>query len=427
MFIVYFVLKSIDVILDYILFNNYFVQKKCVTACKLLLYALILAFICTSINTYKDCFTASFLIMIISMLLMCRNFFDGSIKKMIVCVSFYYIIWLCLDALVRKWITNSFVIREDNPKIFPFFVYLFFKFILIQVVLLKRNHYFKEQKVKLHLIQMFLPIISFISILYLLLQEVSLNENTILKIYIMIVVLSIFNFVQYYSIDQLDQLQNVKNESSRTKELYKYKDDYYHKLEMSQCEIRTIKHDLKNELILLKTYLNRKMYQYAEAEIDGILQDILTIEEYHFTGNLIVNALLNAKFKQARELDIVYTISVSMPEKMNISDRDMAALLGNLIDNCIEACNKVEGNKNINLKIFYNNGAVVIHSTNTTDGKIQGVDTRKQNKFEHGLGLKSILAIVNKYQGNMKLTADKNTFCLDIIIWDTGEKLENKV
>jgi sensor histidine kinase regulating citrate/malate metabolism len=208
---------------------------------------------------------------------------------------------------------------------------------------------------------------------------------------IMMIVLGIINIVQYYILEQLNKLQVEKIERVRIEEIYNYKDDYYQEVEKQQQEIRKIRHDLKNQFIILKSYLDKKKYQLVEQEISNILQDVVTIEEHVFTKNQVVNALINAKLKIAKEMDIICEISVKLPPNINIIDRDIIQLLGNLLDNCIESCLRVSQERSLHLTIFYQNGVVLIHSKNATDVNEIVLKTRKQGKKEHGIGMKSIM------------------------------------
>jgi len=420
----YYLLNILDVGLGYMLFQNYFERKEKMTFMRSLLVITVLAVSSNWIKSYVNTAAFNFFVTAISLLLLCLICFKGSIKLKLLCSSFFMFLVLFLDFIVGLLLTMYLkidvgnILEEENLRTLAFFIFLFFKFLVIQLIIRKRKYYFIGAG-RLYLIQMIIPVISGISLHYLLYLEISMGEHLLIRIYVMMFVLSVINIVQYYVFEQLNKLQNERIESIRIQEIYKYKEDHYREVEKHQHEIRTIKHDLKNQLIALKAFLSKKNYQQAELEIDTILQDVLSIEEYYFTGNQVVNALLNAKVKLSREWNIRYDISANLPEHLHISERDFVILLGNLLDNCIEACSKVDDGE-FHLKIFYNNGAIIIQSDNTTDGNVKDMNTRKENKIEHGYGLKSMQAIVSKYQGNMKIKNEENKFYYNIILWDVS-------
>lgn len=429
MIILYFFLNIFDMYLNYMLLNSYFEKKEWLSSRKLFLLVVSITVLGIGIKSYMESAPVNFLVGTVSVLLLCLLCFDGQTKVMITCISFYFFLWLCLDTLVGVGIIRGMgikadsILKEANLQELAFFIYVFLKFIVVQFIRKRRNHSLLEGEGKLHLIQMVIPLVSCIGIVYLLDHEIKYSSHSSVSVYMMIV-FCVINVIQYYVFEELNKLQYEHIEDMRVGQLYKYKDDYYQELEKHQLEIRTIRHDLKNQLIILKTYLDKNDYQLAQLEVNTILQDVIKLESCQFTANQIVNALLNAKYKQACESNIQCDFTVSLPERLNMSDRDLVILLGNLLDNCIEACQKVEGERKFSLNILYNNSAIIIHSRNNTDGQVKGIVTRKINKAEHGLGLKSIRAIVSKYRGNVDLNIEDHAFYTNIILWDVGKKIQ---
>ena len=96
-------------------------------------------------------------------------------------------------------------------------------------------------------------------------------------------------------------------------------------------------------------------------------------------------------------------------------------ILGNLLDNAIEASSKVENNRTIDIRIKYKNDILFIYVNNSFDGSIvyegEKIKTTKKNKENHGIGLNNIEKILKKYDGTMKVYHTENRFHVDILMY----------
>jgi len=275
----YYLLSVVDVGLDYMLFRNYFEKKERITFKKVLLFGIALAVSSNWIKTYINTVIANFGITSIVVLLLCLFCFKGSVRVKILCSLFYLFLWMCLDLVVGSLLTMYLsldigdTLAEANLRTLAFFLFLFFKFIVIQVIIRKRSYYSIEVG-RLYQIQIMIPLVSCLSLHYLLYMEMVTGGHMFIRGYVMMGVLGAINIVQYYVFEQLNKLQNERMESIRIQEMYKYKEEYYQEIEKHQHEIRTMKHDLKNQLILFKTFFTKEKYKQAEDEIDIMIQKV---------------------------------------------------------------------------------------------------------------------------------------------------------
>ena len=103
-----------------------------------------------------------------------------------------------------------------------------------------------------------------------------------------------------------------------------------------------------------------------------------------------------------------------------LSEIDIYSLFGNILDNAIEACEKLdESERYIGLKVYKQNSFVIINVINPFSGKIKkengNIITTKNDKISHGYGLKSIKYVVDKYDGKIDINDRKNIFYLTIL------------
>ena len=117
-----------------------------------------------------------------------------------------------------------------------------------------------------------------------------------------------------------------------------------------------------------------------------------------------MDALVNYKYLLAVQKNIEMQVEICIPEELNVDTADLCIILGNLLDNAIEAAEKCEKEKRIRLKILYGNRNIRIEIANTFDGEIHRMEngmymTSKKDAKRHGIGLQSVQKSIDKYKG----------------------------
>jgi len=103
---------------------------------------------------------------------------------------------------------------------------------------------------------------------------------------------------------------------------------------------------------------------------------------------------------------------------MKFEEKDIASLLGNILDNAIETCQKCQAKRVIKLQLLYYNQALVLKSENSTDGLVRDLRTRKKNQAEHGLGMKGVQVIVDRYNGDWDYDIEDKYFRIEVTLWE---------
>lgn len=162
-------------------------------------------------------------------------------------------------------------------------------------------------------------------------------------------------------------------------------------------EIRKLRHDMKHYIAGAKMLLNDSRTDALKNYLDEVDEKI-TICDNIKTENQSLSAILNLKNVIAKQKGIVMKVSV-FSKLSQVSDTDIFILFGNLLDNAIEACEKCESGE-ISVTIFEKSGFTNIEITNTTDKTdIDFSKSSKENTQNHGFGMKSVVDVVNKYDG----------------------------
>lgn len=208
-------------------------------------------------------------------------------------------------------------------------------------------------------------------------------------------------------------LLNVKIEEA------KYKEEYYNKVEENQKKIREIKHNLVNQIIVLKSQVNEGSISEANKIMDDIISETQQTGCGIYTDNVAINAILNAKINEGKLYGIEWVLDVKVPKELNIDMRDISVVLGNTLDNAIEASRMLKNDyKPINVNIYCKNNNITIYIRNLKNVAGTVINTLKKDKENHGLGLKSVQKIVDKYNGIIT-NEDHNTYYeINIMMWN---------
>lgn len=190
-------------------------------------------------------------------------------------------------------------------------------------------------------------------------------------------------------------------------------------MEKSQQSIRSLRHDMKYHLVFLHSCLEKGDIPSALRYLDEIEKCIEASENFIHSGNHTADSILNHHLSRAAKLGCELSAKIIIPPTLNISDFDLNTLLGNLLENALDALQKVE-KRTLDIYIHYEINILYISIYNSYDGICQKRNGRyistKKDTENHGYGMRSIQAIVKKYNGISRFTADEHIFRADIIL-----------
>ncbi len=209
--------------------------------------------------------------------------------------------------------------------------------------------------------------------------------------------------------------EQLKNQLIHYEELYRY-----------QSEIRTFRHDIKNRLLSLSGLISDGQYTAAIDAINGELNFL----EYGNgsiinSGNPVVDAVLQSKLSLAKSKGIRLELTVKINEKIKIDLPDFGVLMGNALDNAIEAAEELGKNKEriIYVKLISLGGRIVFSVENPVNGEVdtKNIATVKTDKLNHGYGIRSMKTIAAKYDGDVFISCENGSFTVSINILNTFE------
>ncbi len=178
-------------------------------------------------------------------------------------------------------------------------------------------------------------------------------------------------------------------------------------------------HEFKNQILCIEGLLQQKQYEKAGEYVRGISGSFVQEMDLVDTNHAIINAIINTKYKEAEEKQIVFVIKVNDLGQIWLEDADIVAILSNLLDNAIEAAEKCEKRRVIKLK-FVIEEDIVISVQNTYAQKPQMQDgrfvTSKADKEGHGIGVQNVVDTVKKYHGSCAVRDQAGELLFSIVI-----------
>lgn len=229
------------------------------------------------------------------------------------------------------------------------------------------------------------------------------------------------NFLMFYFYNLLLKLLQEKYEM----ELMQYQSDIYRNqvqlMEEGMERVTALRHDLKHHM----NELNLMAEKHHVKEMQNYIQDMQTFfqnpHEVIASGNFEIDSVLNYMFMKAEEMQLNVETDIQIPEQMQHTF-DMNVILGNLLENAMEAAVQTE-EKYINVNIQLRKGVLKMTIENSfvkerlKKSTENGFFTTKRDAAQHGIGLRNVKRVVEKYQGEMAATTKENRFQVKIILY----------
>lgn len=185
--------------------------------------------------------------------------------------------------------------------------------------------------------------------------------------------------------------------------------------------MRGWRHDYHNHIQVMKAYLSLGKYEDMDEYLNDLDKDLTDIDTVLKTGNLMVDAILNSKLSMAISQGININAKATVPKNLQVADVDLCVIIGNLMDNAMEAAIKLENPEDRFIRVYIREmkGQLYISITNSVGGEVKKVNLEYISTklgLNHGFGLKRIDSIVNKYNGFINRQNEEGVFATEIIL-----------
>jgi sensor histidine kinase regulating citrate/malate metabolism len=184
--------------------------------------------------------------------------------------------------------------------------------------------------------------------------------------------------------------------------------------------MRGWRHDYHNHMQTLKAHLAMNRYDLLEEYLNLLEQDLDSIDFLIKSGNINLDAILNSKLSLASAKSISINCKAQVPKKFTVSDIDLCVLIGNLLDNAMEACDLMEEGETKFLRVYIGilKQQLYISVTNSTKELVRNISSEyiSKKRGNHGHGLKRIDHIVKRYEGFINRKNEPGVFVTEIML-----------
>ena len=320
-------------------------------------------------------------------------------------------------ACIMRCSPISVITDFSLPRILTLFFSKVFVLIIYRIILKQHSLNFIEDALWYKLI--FIPFISVIAIT--MLMKVALAyPDTKFSIWVGMFALAAANIMVYYFYIVIN-----KEYQNRLiiKLLEQQNENIHRQIEEADTfvkEMRSVRHDMKNQLLSIGCYLNEGQIKQAQSYITYLTDSYFPdIQKYIDTDNSTFDAIMNAKMTVCRKKNLYLEIRYQSGALLEFDPIDIGILFGNLLDNAIEASENSTG-KHITVEVETKGEYLAVLVRNSIDTSVlsgnRDLRSTKSDKERHGIGLKSVKSLVKKYDGMIQFFEENEEFCCSVMI-----------
>ncbi len=233
-------------------------------------------------------------------------------------------------------------------------------------------------------------------------------------------------YFMLYMIERLSYLAKKQNEDELYIEEMHHKEIYYAEAERRNEYVQNLKHDLKNKIFGLHHLIVEGNTEILLEKIKALCSELELIDADSYSENPSVDSVLRIKLGLAKSKGIKVNTLIRIPKQMGMEQGDIGVLYGNLLDNAIEACQKVSEEKRfIKIENKYSAGKLLLVVTNSKENWInENLKTTKKDTYSHGRGISSVRRVVEKYNGVVQFMDNGTIFEVSVMLY--GIDIEEK-
>lgn len=231
----------------------------------------------------------------------------------------------------------------------------------------------------------------------------------------------------FYLADRVASMHESLLYSATLEQMLAMQEKYYASLQEHQQDLRRISHDIKNHSRVIAGLIEQGRYDEAKDYSLSVANDTRHLTPVTECVNQLIGALLNDKLSGLREKGVGLTLCVMVPAVLSVKNVDMCILLGNLLDNAVEACARMDAAEHrfIDVDIRLKGPILCVCVRNSYGGRLQYESgrylTSKSDLASHGLGLSNVQRVAEKYNGRLTLSHSDGVFTATALLYYPNE------
>ena len=267
-------------------------------------------------------------------------------------------------------------------------------------------------------------IFSFITILGLGSTMFIASESTIVNIQAQAIFIALSfafcNVAIYFLIYQMQKYQQNKYELKLLQDKIEFEEVRHKDINSIWSNINKIQHDTKQHLTIINGYLEDNKISECKQYVCELIPNVENIGKLIKSQNSALDYLINSKLTSLNDTEIV--VSGAIGDLTDIKESDLVCLIGNILDNAVEALQGIQNNRNKRIELLFmkQNSNRIFICKNTIEKSVlennRELQTTKKSKDTHGLGTKIIAKIVSDYNGMVDYFEEFDMFGVQVIL-----------
>lgn len=357
-----------------------------------------------------------------SVLLVCL--FDDTIIRRMVIILIYTMVFIMCDMVIRLFEASIFndVYNAESATGMRRYIFMavnaVLSFSLLSIAAMCINRSRSLIPLKYWIMLLMFPIFSLVIVISTDVFMIMANVNEMKYIVLLLVIVigllyfnvTIFGFIDSYS---------AKLQLAAAEELIEKQTENYRLLERNEKDLRYLRHNINNHMEVMRNMIdNNKISEPQEFMSSLESLSVLPLGTV-YTNDITLDSILNVEGKKAAGQGIKYIVKTQrLTAPLCIEQADKSTILCNAIENAIEASEKTD-EKFVVIEISSDEQHIKIHIENSSQPvmiKNNSIETTKKNRLNHGLGLKSVLRTIKKYNGHMNLSYENGITSLVMLL-----------
>ncbi len=234
--------------------------------------------------------------------------------------------------------------------------------------------------------------------------------------------MAVVNIDLFYVVDGILQRERKIREAQLYKEQVKNETAWYYTVSENLEKQRKRNHEYQNHIACIAALARNREYGALDEYLRKLDNEMSQRVDIADTNNVIVNAILNAKYPEIRDKGIVLVLRINDLSGLWLEDKDMVVLLANMLSNAIEACGSCQDQKVIKLKAVIEDGQLILACANTicqapVPEKSFFLTTKEDLLQEHSFGVRNMIEVIDKYGGQYVIDYNDKEFYFSTIFW----------
>ncbi len=286
----------------------------------------------------------------------------------------------------------------------PYFVFCFY---IDWLICDKLFHQYTAQSVK-----RYLPLFifqTFILLALIFMDALALSAGTSIAPFaicscIIVVFIIVMDYMLMHTFEQLNKVHQLELDKQQAELLLKSEAENYSRLQEQAQIIRQLRHDMINQLQAVRMLLSTGHTDTAVSQLDSYFTEVTQWGNAVFSGNAVIDAVINAKYYRIQEHEIRFHYSGSLPAHIDFDSVSLSSVASNLLDNAINACTKLPPEqRSIDFSVLLHGNNLLISCKNPSSTSTQAIPKTPDLSSEHGWGLTILQRLADRTSGRLEI------------------------